>query len=288
MVSEEIPRKTFIETIQGTVLTSIPVLSALVFVIVAVKVFRVSGMETTTTVAVVSQADAFALLKGVILTLLPAFLEAMTAAALWAWARILPARDLPEGEATRDAARRALLSREAGVAWTFIVIAFFTITWVVFLAFFLAAAVTTLMLAVAWRSRKPFGRSMVRLRRFLTVASFVAAFGAILSLMLASTPWLPLREVSVARGHSVILNGKSLPASFGAYVLKNDDKGTSLLLDSDPRAVVETVPGELEKEMPFCVPPPGSGRWYKIRASQVVGLDEDVPSPYPVCPQLSP
>jgi hypothetical protein len=282
-VVETPPHKTLMETLQDTVLTSIPVLSALVFLIVSIKVFRVSGMETTTTVAVVSQADPFALLKGVILTLLPAFLEAATAAALWAWARILPTRDLPEGQPTRDAARRTLLSREAGVAWSFIVIAFFTVTWVVFLLFFLAAAVTTGMLWGAWRSQRPWGRRMARLRRVLTVASFVAAFGAVLSLMLASTPWLPLRQVTVAPEHTLTLNGTALPTSFGAYVLKNDDKGTSLLLD-DPRAVIDTQPGEVEKAMPFCIPSPGSGRWYKIRASQVVGLDENEDSPYPVCP----
>ena len=281
--TEEPPRRTFLETIQASVLTSIPVLSALVFIIVAIKVFRVSGMETTTTVAVVSEADPFALLKGVILTLLPGFLEAITAASIWAWARTLPRQDVEEGQPTRDAARRALLSREGAVAGAFIVITFFTITWVVFLAFFLATAVTAIMLVLAWRSGKGFGDRMVRLRRFLTVASVVVAFGSVASLMLASTPWLPLHAVSVAPNHTLVLNRQALPKRFGAYVLKHDDTGASLLLDN-PRAVVHTGPGELRSNMPLCVPAPGSGRWYKIRASQVLGIDSDNPSPYPVCP----
>jgi hypothetical protein len=281
---EDKQRKSFLETVQNSVLTSIPVLSALVFIIVTIKVFRVSGMETTTTVAVVSQADAFELLKGVILTLLPAFLEAMTAAALWAWARALPRRDPPSGEGSaRQAARGTLLSREAGVAWAFTAVAFFTITWVVFLGFFLAAVVTTIVLIVAWRSGRPPGRRMERLRIGLMGASFLAAAGSIGSLMLASTPWLPLRAVSAAPDHTLMLKDTVLPSRIGAYVLKRDDKGTSLLID-DPRAVVEVEPGDLKSKMPLCVPPPGSGRWYKIRASQVLHFDADVPSPYPVCP----
>jgi hypothetical protein len=271
----------FLERIQNSALASIPVLSALVFIIVTIKVFRVSGMETTTTVAIVSQADAFELLKGVILTLLPAFLEAVTAASLWAWARVLP-RDEPEGSAG-EAARSALWSREAGVAWAFTAITFFTITWTVFLGFFLAALVTTIVLVVGWRTGKPLGPRLERLRVFLMGASFLVAAGSIGSLMLASTPWLPLRAVSVAPNHTLVLKDAVLPRKLGAYVLKRDDKGTSLLIDT-PRAVLEVGPGELESDMPLCVPSPGSGRWYKIRASQVVGLDRDVPSPYPVCP----
>jgi hypothetical protein len=271
--------KSFLETIQNSVLTSIPVLSAVVFIIVTIKVFRVSGMETTTTVAVVSQADAFELLKGVILTLLPAFLEAMTAASLWAWARVLP-RHSPNA---REAAKSALLSREAGVAWALTAIAFFTITWVVFLGFFLAALATTMVLVIGWHSGKPLGQGLERLRVFLMAASFLVAAVSIGSLMLASTPWLPLRAVSAAPNHTLVLKDAALPSKLGAYVLKRDDKGTSLLIDS-PRAVLELAPGELESDMPLCVPSPGSGRWYKIRASQVVGIDSDVPSPYPVCP----
>jgi hypothetical protein len=289
--------KSFLETLQSSVLTSIPVLSAVVFIIVTIKVFRVSGMETTTTVAIVSQADAFELLKGVILTLLPAFLEAITAASLWAWARVLPRHDPAvghpqlrlrgsdeeEARSAREAARGALLSREAGVAWAFTAITFFTITWVVFLGFLLAVVATTVVLARAWRSGTPPGRKPEGLRVFLMAASFVVAAGSIGSLMLASAPWLPLRAVSVAPNHTLVLKNAELPRKVGAYVLKRDDKGTSLLIDH-PRAVLEVGPGVLESDMPLCVPSPGSGRWYKIRASQVLGPDSNVPSPYPECP----
>ena len=65
------PAAGFFDSIRGAIFTSIPALAALVFVVVAVKVFRASRMETTTTVAIVSNADDFQLLKGIVLTLLP-------------------------------------------------------------------------------------------------------------------------------------------------------------------------------------------------------------------------
>lgn len=123
--------KSFFDTLRGSVLSSIPALSALVFVIVAVKVFRASMMETTTTVAIVSTADVVALLKGVILTLLPGFLAGLTAASIWWWAGVLPAQ--VDGKKAREAATRGLFSAQAVLAWAMIVMAFFTIWWPVFL-----------------------------------------------------------------------------------------------------------------------------------------------------------
>ena len=122
--------KTFFDTIRTTLLTSVPVLSALIFVVVSVKVFRAALMDTTTTVAIVSTADVVALLKGVILTLLPGFLAALTAAAIWWWAGVLPAR---LDRAHRDAAQRGLFSPQALWAWAMIVTAFFTVWWPIFL-----------------------------------------------------------------------------------------------------------------------------------------------------------
>ena len=125
------PVKSFFDTVRGTVLSSVPALLALIFVVVAVKVFRASLMETTTTVAIVSTADVVALLKGVILTLLPGFLAGLTAASIWWWAGVLP--EYVGGRVERGAARRALLSPQALLAWGLIVMAFFTIWWPVFL-----------------------------------------------------------------------------------------------------------------------------------------------------------
>src|SRR6266550_2031207 len=93
--------KSLFVRLQSGVLTSIPALSALIFVVVAIN----------------STADVVALLKGVILTLLPGFIAAVTAASLWWWAGVLPgaagAEPAPapgEREDPQGAARRALLS----------------------------------------------------------------------------------------------------------------------------------------------------------------------------------
>ena len=89
-------------------------MAALAFVVVSVKVFRASRMETTTTVAIVSNADDFQLLKGIVLTLLPGFLAGLTAAAIWWWAAVLPERSRGRGAAD---AERALFSPQAVWAW---------------------------------------------------------------------------------------------------------------------------------------------------------------------------
>jgi hypothetical protein len=134
----------FFETLRIGVLTSFPALSALIFVIVAVKVFRASIMESTTTVAIVSTADIFVVLKGVILTLLPGFLAGLTAASIWWWANVLPERG--DGEQPQEAAKRALLAPQAALAWSLTVMAFFTIWWPVFLILLVPVLATTVAL----------------------------------------------------------------------------------------------------------------------------------------------
>jgi hypothetical protein len=145
-VSEPEPRQPdpvsgFFDTIRGAIFTSIPALAALVFVIVSVKDFRASRMETTTTVAIVSNADDFQLLKGIVLTLLPGFLAGLTAAAIWWWAAVLP--EHLEGPDSRRAAERALFSPQAVWAWAMAVMAFFTIWWPVFLVLFVPVLAAT-------------------------------------------------------------------------------------------------------------------------------------------------
>lgn len=262
-------------TLTSGVLTSIPVLSVLVFIVVTLKVFRVSGMETTTTVSIVSEADTFALLRGVIVTLLPGFLEALTALALWLWASRLPrAGDGRE-------ARAALLSPEAAAAWILTVTMFFTIAWPIFLVFFVPMAATTAALYMA-ADHPSARRWVVRLRTSLLVVALAIGTLALGLLTLASNPWLPLHAITVASDQTLTLDDEPLPDEFAAYVLNEDDKRITLLLD-DPRAVVEVKHGDIEPSMPLCVPHETNRGW-KIRASQVVGIDPDVPSPYEECP----
>lgn len=275
--------KSFFETLRGGVLTSIPALSALVFVVVAVKVFRTSGMEATTTVAVVSTADVVALLKGVILTLLPGFLAGLTAASMWWWAGVLPKG--VKGGAARTAAQAALLSPQAFLAWAMIVMAFFTISWPIFLALFLPVAFATyLLLRVSAGQTKEL---TARLRPGLRAFGLGAAAVSIGFLTLTPSVWLPLRTVTVAPTHDVTFMGDPLPTKFAAYVLSRDDRETSLLL-ADPRAVLQVPSTALEPSMPLCVPPESDARWLFLRLSQVVKIDPDFHSPYDDCPDLDP
>jgi hypothetical protein len=281
------PTKTLSETVRSGILTSIPLVSALTFVIVAIKVFRVSGMETTTTVAIVSTADALALLKGVVLTLLPGFLEVLTAAAIWAWRSVVPIEDVEDGPKVKAAARAALFSPEAAVAWALIVTAFFTIAWPIFALFFVPMAATTASLASQALTGMRRSRTWLRRwRRALGVVSIAIAAVAICLLALAPTVWTPLRTVTFAPNHPPpTLQGKPLAQRVAAYVLNEDDKRVTLLVDH-PRGVVELAPDDLEPAKPFCVPPESSSRWLSLRLSQVVHIDPDNHSPYQVCPSL--
>jgi hypothetical protein len=283
MTHEEDPGKSFFDTLRGAVLSSVPALTALVFVVVAVKVFRASMMETTTTVAIVTNADLFALLKGVILTLLPGFLAGLTAVSIWWWAGVLPERlDGPDAPA---AASRALNSPQAVFAWAMTVTAFFTIWWPIFLLLFLPMLVTTVALARRARAGKTRAAyETLPLRRMLRFFGLAGAAVFVGLLTLRPSVWLPLRTITFA-GTPPTLNGRVLPEQVAAYVLDSDDKGANLLL-SKPRAVIHVTPTQIEKNTPFCVPPESRLRFVTLRASQILRLDEDPHSPYEQCPEI--
>ncbi len=285
MSHEQEPGKSFFDTLRGAVLSSVPALSALVFVVVAIKVFRASMMETTTTVAIVSTADLVALLKGVILTLLPGFLAALTAASIWWWAGVLPER--LAGDDAPAAARRALFSPQAAFAWAMTVTAFLTIWWPIFLLLFVPVLATTAALVRRSRARTrgplaPY--ETLPLRTTLRTFGLVGAAFFIGLLTLQPTVWLPLRKITFT-GTPVTLKGHVLPAHVAAYVLTSDEKGVSLLLNK-PRAVIQVDPAQIEKDMPLCVPPESRLRFLTLRASQIVGLDSDPHSPYETCPEI--
>jgi hypothetical protein len=281
---EDEPGKTFFDTLRGAVLSSVPVLSALVFVVVAIKVFRASMMETTTTVAIVSTADVVALLKGVILTLLPGFLAGLTAASIWWWAGILPER--LGGAGAPAAARRALLSPQAAFAWAMTVTAFFTIWWPIFLLLFLPVLATTVALVRRARARR---RQLAQyetlpLRTTLRVFGLIGAATFVGLLTLQPSVWLPLRTITFT-GTPPTLKGRVLPERVAAYVLDRDEDGANLLLNK-PRAVVSVAAARIEANTPFCVPPESRLRFLTLRASQIVHLDSDPHSPYEQCPEI--
>ncbi len=159
----------FFDTLRIGVLASVPALTALVFVIVAVKVFRASMMETTTTNAIVSTADVWALLKGVILSLLPGFLAALVAVSIWWWAAVLPGR--LDGKDVQEQARHGLLSPQAVWAWAMIVAAFFTVWWPIFLVLLVPVLATTAALAtLSVREQPPVARSFSPRRKLVVYA----------------------------------------------------------------------------------------------------------------------
>ena len=178
------PVTSFFDTVRGAIVSSIPALTALVFVVVSVKVFRASRMETTTTVAIVSNADPFQLLKGIILTLLPGFLAALAAVAVWWWGGILPQR-LDDENALEDA-RRGLFSPQAVWAWAMMVMAFFTIWWPVFLVLLVPVLATTgALVPVA------LGASGISLRttRIVRGVVAVAAVALLIAALVGAMSW---------------------------------------------------------------------------------------------------
>jgi hypothetical protein len=110
------------DVVKTAVLSGLPIVAALTFVAVTIKVFRVARMETATTVAIVSSADPVVLLKGVIVSLLPGFLAGMIALGVWQWATAMPAY----GFTVQDG-RRALSGPRAGLLATLLIIGFFTV-----------------------------------------------------------------------------------------------------------------------------------------------------------------
>lgn len=256
-------------------------LSALIFLAAAIKVFRASNMETVTTVSVVSSADTVSLFKGVILTLLPGFLAAVVAAAIWWWSRDF-APDLNSADAASNA-MRGLRNPRLTLVWIMLVIAFYTISWPIMVVFlFPVAAMTVLLIGQSRGHWVKVGRTM-RLLGTLRILSAGAAIVAILFVALSPTVWLPLRAINLKPGYSAELNGKVLPARFAAFVLSSNAKTTSLLLNS-PRGVVVINTNGMQPNPPLCILPVSPNRWLFLRASQIVHADRDYGSPYEVCP----
>jgi hypothetical protein len=330
--------KSFFDTFRGSVLSTLPALSVVTFLLAAIKVFRASGMETSTTAAIVTTADVVALLKGVVLTLLPGFIAVVIAASIWWWAESLSGGS-------------AISEGNLAFAWGMVGMGFFTVPWPIFMAFFIPMLIASVPL-LDQRLRRSEGRQAVRRRRLLRTTSlglgaFSLAYGAAWSIMgdtssnafwtillvsflalffgliravdrtlekwdpnvhvprvrrtlrlfgagaaaimiaflsLSQTVWLPLRVIEVQNGKTVELrSGEPLQSPFGAYVLSQGKDGASLLLD-DPRAVVQVGPGVIGDDPQICIPGPSSARRLFLRASQIFHLDQDVGSPYQICP----
>jgi hypothetical protein len=278
--------KTFMATLGGVVVTSLPVVSTVVFFAVTIKVFRVANMETATTVAVVSQADVIQLLKGVVLTLLPGFLASIVAACIWWWAADIPrpaAGHAGREQVDPEAASRAvsLTCPRFVLVLAALAISFFTLPWSVLLVFLVPVLAAVVVLVAQSHGR---ALSVRGVRPALRAASLLMSFAMIGSLALSPTVWLPVRSIEFREGTVAQLHEMTVSGEVAGYILDSTEERTSILLH-DPRAVV-TVPTEgLVPNAPLCVFPPSPMRWVFLRASQVLGLDPDFGSPYPRCPQ---
>jgi hypothetical protein len=274
----------FLRTLRGTVLASIPALSALVFFTVTVKVFRVARMETVTTVAIVSSANPVELLKGVILTLLPGFLAGVVAAGVWWWSGSMDwvRENTPEDEARRTA-QQSLTNPRAVLMWSLMAMAFFTISWTAFLGLFLPVVACVAILFSYSRGRKVRPRSLLRMRSFLKAFGVLVGVVSIAWLALSPQVWIPERKIELQPGHAVSANGADLPPRFAAYVLGEAKGSTSLLMDK-PRAVVYVPTQEISPNPPLCIHPNSPLRWMFLRPSQILHLDSDYGSPYVLCP----
>ncbi|MCW2541537.1 MAG: hypothetical protein JWN95_3262 [Frankiales bacterium] len=262
---------TILDLARRVVISGVPVASALVFVTVAIKVFRAAHMETSTTVAVVSSANAVDMLKGVLLTLLPGFLAALVAVAIWWWIQAVPV-DGASG------APLALWQAESGLMWSLMAVAFFTLPWIVFALF--ALPVVALVL-VSWLA--PGRRRLLsRMRTALIRIAIVTALVSTTYLAVSTDVWLPLRSISLRPGQTVTIGGQVLSQGFAAYILSSDKDNVRLLLDT-PRAVIDLDASAIAPNPQICIPKPAHRSWL-LRPSQELHWEGSFPSPYPVCP----
>lgn len=287
MATSPDPDKTFLGTLGGVVVTSLPVVSTAVFFAVTIKVFRVANMETATTVAVVSQADVIQLLKGVVLTLLPGFLASLVAACIWWWAG-----EIPEFVATPDEAGTTAYVKAASHAASFanprfilvlaaLVISFFTLPWSVMLVFLVPVACAATLMRLQ-SHRHALGLRWAR--HVLRGAALLMSFAMIASLALSSTVWLPVRAIELQPGVVVELQQAKVSGQVAGYILGTAGEQTSILLH-EPRAVVTVPTKGIAPNPPLCVFRPSPFRWALLRGSQVLGFDPDFGSPYVNCPE---
>ena len=261
--------------------TAIPIVSAIAFIAAALKVFRAAGMETSTTVAILSSTDDIELLKGVLVGLLPGFFTGLLALAIWDWSRHLPADGFP-----RESLRESLAGRRAVAVAILLAIGYFTISLLPYALIFLVTL--SLYLAVLTRlwTTSEQGSPLLRWRAIVVVTSLFTAVASVLVLAVATDVWLPLRDVKIVNGNSITIGTVVVRHQVAAYVLESDDKTTTLLLNS-PRAVVTVDTEILEKNPAICIPERHGGRSVLQRPSQWIGPDGQFESPYETCPATS-
>jgi hypothetical protein len=190
----------------------------------------------------------------------------------------------------RDAAWIKALSVVVPILWGAVVVAWGivgidTTMWPSFAILFVVLTVSALWLAFGDHDKIPAEARLRWYRHAIALTCLVAVALNVYSLALSPTVWLPRRLFDIEPGKSVVIDEKTMPDRFSAYVLSSDDKSVNLLLDY-PRAVVEIPPDAVAPLPPICVPPrPGVlARALFLRPVQLLGLEPDPGTPYPTCP----
>jgi hypothetical protein len=271
------------EQLQSWIRSNLGTISVLSFLLVAIKVFRVSDMETSTALAVITTADTGAVVRGVLISLLPAFLAVLIASYAW-W----------RSQAT---IRGTAFPLRRWVAWLLFALSMFivaTVAFVVLLALFLVM----IQLIRTYGPR----RNGVNRRRFtaLQAVSFVSAALALYFMgtfaLERTSLWVPEERVTFAAkdlaGHvfppGAYPHRNVASTSFIGYVLREGDPTTPMLVESERGAVriFIRVPGTPTSRT-VCLADPPSSSWFYRRPIQVLGtLSRHVPLIGWIIPQL--
>lgn len=284
------PASSIRAAVRDAVFSGLPILAGLTFVATTIKVFRVAHMDISTTVAIVSSANSVALLKGVIVTLLPGFLAGMLALGIWLWANSIAegedaATEDAKTKARKDGAKRALYTARAGIVVALLAIGFFTIPTFAFASIFLPVLVLVVLLIIRAKNGKKTDLFHYTRRTLITLSAIVAV-GSTLYLAISSDVWLPMRDVRITPGSVIQVGNMELRQHVAAYILDTTKTDVTLLLDN-PRAVVTVDPSAILPNPAICIPPPSALRSILLRPSQFIGVEKDYGSPYPVCPPPS-
>jgi hypothetical protein len=271
------------EQLQTWIRSNLGTISVLSFLLVAIKVFRVSDMETSTALAVITTADTGAVIRGVLISLLPAFLAVLIASYAW-W------RSQATIKGTAFPLRR-------WVAWLLFALSLFivaTVAFVILLGLFLVM----LQLIRAYGARRNGSP-----RRRFTALQAVSFLSGALALYFMGTfalertsLWVPEERVTFSSkdlAEQVFPPGAYPNRTVGSttfigYVLREGETTTPMLVESERGAVrvFIRVPGKPVSRR-VCLADPPSSAWLYRRPIQVLGeLSQHVPLVGRIIPQL--
>jgi hypothetical protein len=268
---------------QSWILTNLATLSVLSFLLVAIKVFRISDMETSTALAVVTSADTASVIRGVLIALLPAFLAALIATfLLWR---------------SRAMIHQAAFPIPRWVAWVLFALSLFIVATVAFAGLLVLFLVMLGLIRWYLRRREDRPRGAMPGLRLVSLVSFGLALYFMATFALERTSlWVPEEKVRFAAAD---LTTQTFPrlaypredtrsVTFVGYVIKAEEGSTVMLTESKPGAVrvLVRIPAVPLRRV-ICLPDPPSNAWIYRRPIQVLGqLSRHIPGISVILPQL--